>query len=126
VRITRSVWSADRAGASWLVSAADRASDRRTSRDGSRLFEVSRDIDAYGTIFSMVSRFVLRPSRSPRMGHRGSRLGAVLWSLGSPAISPLAPDGSFNSIDLLVGDFREGSSFALGEFAFVLQDEAYK
>jgi hypothetical protein len=62
VRITRSVWSADCAGTSWLVSAADRAGDRSTSRDGWRLFEVSRDIGANGTIFSMVSRFVLRPA----------------------------------------------------------------
>ena len=32
----------------------------------------------------------------------------------------------FNSINLLVRDFRKGSSFALGESAFVLQDEPYQ
>jgi hypothetical protein len=40
-------------------------------------------------------------------------------------ILPHSPDGFFNSINLLVGDFRKGSSFALGESALVLQDKPY-
>src|ERR1700677_3439171 len=42
------------------------------------------------------------------------------------SILPGSPHRFFNSIDLLVGDFRKGSSFALGESAFVLQDEPYQ
>jgi hypothetical protein len=69
----------------WLVSAADRAGDRSTSRDGWRLFEVSRDIGANGAIFSMVSRFVLRPAPvgdpSTRLALQRRNENALSWLL---------------------------------------------
>jgi hypothetical protein len=38
-------------------------------------------------------------------------------------ILPRSPYGAFNPIDLFVRDLGKGSTFAIGEFALVLQNE---
>ena len=39
------------------------------------------------------------------------------------ALLPCSPHGALNPIDFYVGDLGKGSTFALGEFSLVLQNE---